>query len=216
MVVGRTSSPFRIKKEAFSPPWKFTAVSSWPIFIIISFFLFFFTVFLPWTEVFVPFRVPLRNTSGPQKDPLLLVLRWKCLGRGIASRGGRNINKDGRNFLGARMQDTDGYGWSEPLTIDVDNWHPRFDRPLWYYMAATKGWPYFLGARFLSRIRFNILPFDGNFFSFSFFFLPITILADIYKYLDAVRFVHIWLFITMRKFQTEENLLNVQVDRIYK
>ena len=36
-------------------------------------FSFFFTVFLPWTEVFVPFRVPLRNTSGPQKDPLLLV-----------------------------------------------------------------------------------------------------------------------------------------------
>ena len=57
-------------------------------------------------------------------------------------------------------------------------------------MAATKGWPYSLGARFLSRIRFNILPFDGNFFFFSFFF-PITILADIYKYLDAVRFVHI-------------------------
>lgn len=118
-----------------------------------------------------------------------------------ASRGGRNINKNGRNFLGARMQDTDGYGWSEPLTIDVDNWHPRFDRPLWYYMAATKGWPYFLRARFLSRIRFNILRFDGN---FSFFFLyPITILISIYKYryFDVVhRFVDIWIFIT----KTEE------------
>lgn len=34
---------------------------------------------------------------------------------------------------------TDIYGWSEPLTIDVDNWHPRFDRPLWYYTLPQKG-----------------------------------------------------------------------------
>lgn len=61
-------------------------------------------------------------------------------------------------------------------------------------MAATKGWPYFLRARFLSRIRFNILRFDGNFSFFFFFLCPITILIGIYKYryFDVVhRFVDI-------------------------
>lgn len=139
--------------------------------LILTYFYYYFFFFSSWTEelVFVPFKIPLRNTSGPQKDPTFSARCSLKMPRSrYASRGGRNINKNGRNFLGARMQDTDGYGWSEPLTIDVDNWHPRFDRPLWYYMAATKGWPYFLRARFLSRIRFNILRFDGN---FSFFFV---------------------------------------------
>lgn len=80
-------------------------------------------------------------------------------------------------------------------------------------MAATKGWPYFLRARFLSRIRFNILRFDGNFFFFL-FLSPITILVDIYKYrYFVVHFIALliseYLSQWVRKFQTEENLLNI-------